>query len=258
MERDVGDLMKAWMGMQKLATTPFPFPWIQTLITLMYLWMYTIPFPLVNQYGWVGPPVAGLLGVAIFGLWYIGCELEDPFGEETNDLDLEFFEAACTAASKAMLPKMLEKVDMLPPPPTAAAIMAGVQPSWSLPVQHSEVKATPAPSAAPPAPAAAPPSDAAIQTELATCVEYAQLNKSLQALLQEHFRRFDHSGNGRIDDDKELTQLVTNLVFTLKLSAHLMGLMAEVDKVSANGAVLGWDLPTFTRWFLRTVQIFVR
>jgi len=43
MEEQVGELMGAWMGMQKLATTPFPFPYAQMCTFFLYLWCYTCP-----------------------------------------------------------------------------------------------------------------------------------------------------------------------------------------------------------------------
>ena len=93
------------MGMHKLATTPMPFPFIQMLMGLMYLWIYTVqtavcravhldvclqvPFPLAVDYGWAAVPITFLFGVAFFGIDTIGAELEDPLGEETNDLPLD-------------------------------------------------------------------------------------------------------------------------------------------------------------------------
>ena len=51
-EKNIQDMTEAWMGMHKLATTPMPFPIIQSLLTLMYLWIYTFPFAFATDYGW--------------------------------------------------------------------------------------------------------------------------------------------------------------------------------------------------------------
>ena len=48
----------------------------QMLLTLMYIWMYTLPFPVAAQFGWASPPVCVLLGFALFGLNAVGAELE--------------------------------------------------------------------------------------------------------------------------------------------------------------------------------------
>eukprot|EP00656_Telonema_subtile_P016539 TRINITY_DN18743_c0_g1_i3.p1 TRINITY_DN18743_c0_g1~~TRINITY_DN18743_c0_g1_i3.p1 ORF type:complete len:174 (+),score=35.66 TRINITY_DN18743_c0_g1_i3:568-1089(+) len=101
MDKCVDELLAAWMGMHKLATTPMPFPFLQMLLGLLYLWMLTVPFPLAVAYGWASPAISMLLGIALFGINCIGAELEDPLGEETNDLPLEVFEGAAQQASKA-------------------------------------------------------------------------------------------------------------------------------------------------------------
>merc|ERR1711907_801052 len=49
-----------------------------------------------------------LLGLSLFGLNAIGAELEDPMGEETNDLPYEVFEGAVAGATKVC------KLDQLP------------------------------------------------------------------------------------------------------------------------------------------------
>jgi len=91
MEKSVTTLMEAWMGMHKLATTPMPFPYVNMLYSLLYLWMYTVGFPLAVAQGWISMVIVLFLGFALFGINAIGQELEDPFGTEANDLDLEFF-----------------------------------------------------------------------------------------------------------------------------------------------------------------------
>ena len=48
---------------------------------------------------WASPPVTCLLALSLFGLNSIGAELEDPMGEETNDLPYEVFEGAVGAVS---------------------------------------------------------------------------------------------------------------------------------------------------------------
>merc|ERR1712072_154551 len=94
MQNNVSELMAAWMGMHKLATTPMPFPYVQMLYFLLYFYMYTVGIPLAGSYGWVGVIVCCVLAFALFGINAIGQELEDPFGNDANDLPIEFFEGA--------------------------------------------------------------------------------------------------------------------------------------------------------------------
>lgn len=74
----VGNLMEAWMGMQKLATTPFPFPYIQLLVTLLFLYTYTQAITVTLEYQWIGIVVTAVISYALFGLHAIGSELEVP------------------------------------------------------------------------------------------------------------------------------------------------------------------------------------
>ena len=51
-----------------------------------------MPFPLAVTYEYAGPAISFVLGTALFGIDAIGAELEDPLGDETNDLPYEVFE----------------------------------------------------------------------------------------------------------------------------------------------------------------------
>jgi putative membrane protein len=81
MEEKVGELLGAWMGMQKLATTPFPFPYAQMCTFFLYLWCYTCPVALSMTAKWFGATIGALISFALFGINCIALELEDPFGE---------------------------------------------------------------------------------------------------------------------------------------------------------------------------------
>merc|ERR1711861_104388 len=99
--------------MQKLATTPFPFPYAQLYTFFLYLWCYSFPVAAVFSLKWYGVPVTAVITFSLFGINTIALELEDPFGEETNDIDLNFFEGACMSACKALLPAPLKPEEVL-------------------------------------------------------------------------------------------------------------------------------------------------
>jgi ion channel-forming bestrophin family protein len=56
---------------------------------VLILYCFTLPFALVDTFGWLTVPA--VLGVAytFFGIEEIGVEIEDPFGNDLNDLALE-------------------------------------------------------------------------------------------------------------------------------------------------------------------------
>jgi len=245
LDTNIGGMLQAFMGMQKLATTPMPFPYVQMILCFVYLWLFTLPFPLTTKFGAVAIPVAFLLGFAFFGLNAIGEELEDPFGTDMNDLPLEFFEGACLSAAKLMLPGIPLELD-------AAEKEGSVE--LALPAASPTSPTSPGISASP----AATITKSVQQNPLNNAVgwmaatEFDQLSGEYQTIFQDHFTRFDQSGNGLIDTDKELLQLVTNLSFKLKLGDHLTKLLEHSEKA---GKTLGWNLPTFSRWFLSKVKL---
>lgn len=243
MEHSVSELMSAWMGMHKLATTPMPFPYVQMLYTLLYGWMYTIGLALSidPKINFKAIPAAGLLGYALFGINAIGQELEDPFGEEDNDLNLEFFEGAANAGCKVMLPPALK-------PEVLVGSSSGVSPgiavssnplaAASAPVDVQKVLSDPG-------------FEAKVKKEAATATEFAALSPELQIVFKQYFDRYDLNGNGILDSHKELTQLVTNLAFALKLGGGLTKLLEEVDAVEPG---FSWDPAAFVGWFLQQAK----
>lgn len=45
----VSDFIKAYHGLMKLVTTPFPFPLVQMTRTFLFIWVFTLPWVLVND-----------------------------------------------------------------------------------------------------------------------------------------------------------------------------------------------------------------
>merc|ERR1712178_662945 len=210
MEERVGELMGAWMGMQKLATTPFPFPYAQMCTFFLYLWCYCFPVAAAANFQWYGCVVTFVMCFALFGINAISLELEDPFGTETNDLDLDFFEKASMAACKAMVGEPLKPEEVEPVP----GKIVTEAPSAPMP--------SPMANGAPASPTAkldtttilADPSFCQkAHSELLSATNMASMSAELQTVFKEFFARYDLDGTQTINNNKELTQLVTNLAF---------------------------------------------
>ncbi len=45
----VSDFVQAYHGLMKLVTTPFPFPLVQMTRTFLFIWVFTLPWVLVND-----------------------------------------------------------------------------------------------------------------------------------------------------------------------------------------------------------------
>jgi len=285
MEESIQGLMEGWMGMHKLATTPMPFPFIQMLLTLMYVWMYTLPFPIASSFGWASPPVAILLGLALFGLNAIGAELEDPMGEETNDLPYEVFEGAVKGAVKVC---QLGFPEASQAPEQAAAVLSGDQlhrpasasitmlspaaQTQANPIHQSSSSPGVMPTVAPaalytpqPQPAASPaavvspaaaarspvsPTTSGFLGELRSCSSLAECSKGFQEQLGSLFDRYDMDGSNTISAS-ELRQLVTNVSYSLKLGKNNKALQAQVEQVSQD---INWNLADFTQWLLQAAK----
>ena len=76
-------------GCERINSTPLPFAYTVHLRRLLILYCFTLPFALVDTFGWLA--VLDTLGVAytFFGIEEIGVEIENPFGLDLNDLALE-------------------------------------------------------------------------------------------------------------------------------------------------------------------------
>lgn len=78
-------------GCERINSTPLPFAYMVHLRRVIIVYCFTLPFALVGEFGWV--TIAATLGVAytLFGIEEIGVEIENPFGNDANDLALEDF-----------------------------------------------------------------------------------------------------------------------------------------------------------------------
>jgi len=93
----LSELISAFNGVDKVASTPLPFPYAQVIYVLISLYCISTPFVLVDLYGLGMVFLTPLFFLAFFGLNAIGLEIEDPFGYDANDLPLDAFERAINA-----------------------------------------------------------------------------------------------------------------------------------------------------------------
>jgi putative membrane protein len=56
---------------------------------LLMLYCLALPFQMVASVGWITPLLVGLISFAVFGIEEIGIEIENPFGDDANDLPLD-------------------------------------------------------------------------------------------------------------------------------------------------------------------------
>lgn len=81
--------MGAYYGMRKFLTTPFPFPLVQMARTFLFIYLYTLPFAILDaaENAWVHCTIVFLVTYGFIGLETVSIELDDPFGDDENDFN---------------------------------------------------------------------------------------------------------------------------------------------------------------------------
>jgi predicted membrane chloride channel (bestrophin family) len=84
-------------GTERVLNTPVPIAYAIAISQITWLYVFLLPFQLVDPLKWVAIPAAMAAAYIILGLLFIGKEIENPFGEDVNDLPLESYCAQIAA-----------------------------------------------------------------------------------------------------------------------------------------------------------------
>ncbi|KAJ6615405.1 Bestrophin, RFP-TM, chloride channel-domain-containing protein [Mycena sp. CBHHK59/15] len=76
--------------LEHILTTPLPFVY-SVHISTVWLYLFLLPFQLVSEFGWHTVPAVGIGAFIYLGFVAAGEEIEQPFGYDENDLDLDMF-----------------------------------------------------------------------------------------------------------------------------------------------------------------------
>ncbi|KAF0406199.1 UPF0187-domain-containing protein [Gigaspora margarita] len=76
-------------NLERISNTPIPAAYRIHLKQAVTLYVWVLPFTLVNMLGWFTIPVIFIVSFILFGVEAIGSEIEDPFGYDRNDLPLD-------------------------------------------------------------------------------------------------------------------------------------------------------------------------
>ncbi|WAR61203.1 hypothetical protein PtB15_13B455 [Puccinia triticina] len=77
--------------LERILTTPIPFGYIVHLRLIIWGYLVFMPFQLLSTFGYVTIPATALIAIAFLGFLRIGEEIENPFGYDSNDLDMDHF-----------------------------------------------------------------------------------------------------------------------------------------------------------------------
>jgi putative membrane protein len=105
---------------ERIHNTRIPFAYMVHLRRALIVYCFTLPFALLDRFGWVTIPGVLLIVYVLYGIEEIGVEIEDPFGHDENDLPLEDF---CKMI-ETNLRGVLAKAPSASPDPAAAASAA--------------------------------------------------------------------------------------------------------------------------------------
>lgn len=111
LEGSLTELTDIQGGCERIKSTPIPFSYTVLIHRIVAIYCLALPFGIVKEAGLATPLVVLMVSYAFFGLDAIGDEIEDPFGEDINDLPL----SAISRMIEINLRQSLE--DMETPPP---------------------------------------------------------------------------------------------------------------------------------------------
>jgi len=114
----ISNLTETMSGAERVLTTPLPAGYNILFSQIVLLYVYLLPFQLYPSLGWITIPGTIAGAYIIIGMAVIGNELEDPFGNDVNDLPLDSY---CSELGR--------ELDVLTstPPPRFSAVLRGVE-----------------------------------------------------------------------------------------------------------------------------------
>ncbi|KAF9524747.1 Bestrophin, RFP-TM, chloride channel-domain-containing protein [Crepidotus variabilis] len=77
--------------LERILTTPLPFAYAVHIRHTVWLYLFFLPFQLVSQFGYYTIPGVAIAAFIYLGFIAAGEEMEQPFGYDANDLDLDLF-----------------------------------------------------------------------------------------------------------------------------------------------------------------------
>jgi predicted membrane chloride channel (bestrophin family) len=78
-------------SLEQILTTPLPFVYSVHIRHTVWVYLFFLPFQLVAEFKWHAVPGVALAAFIYLGFLSAGEEIEQPFGYDENDLDLDMF-----------------------------------------------------------------------------------------------------------------------------------------------------------------------
>lgn len=78
-------------ALERILTTPLPFVYSVHIRHTVWIYLFFLPFQMIEQFGWSTVPGVGIAAFIYLGFLAAGEEIEQPFGYDENDLDLDLY-----------------------------------------------------------------------------------------------------------------------------------------------------------------------
>ncbi|EJD43252.1 UPF0187-domain-containing protein [Auricularia subglabra TFB-10046 SS5] len=92
-------LQDAVANLERVRNTPIPFAYQAHLRMCMWLYLLLLPFQIYAAYKWLTIPATAFASFLLLGFLEIGQEIEDPFGYDLNDIDVD---SICVAIGREL------------------------------------------------------------------------------------------------------------------------------------------------------------
>lgn len=102
LEQHVATIIDSQGGCERILRTPIPFAYAAHIKQLLLLYLITLPFVLVPRLDWITLPIMLVISWGLLGIEEAGVEIEDPFGDDPNDLPIEAICATIARDVQAM------------------------------------------------------------------------------------------------------------------------------------------------------------
>ncbi|CAG8728426.1 116_t:CDS:2, partial [Gigaspora rosea] len=87
----INSLIDCLTSFERILRTPIPLAYAIHLSQTVWIYCLSLPFQLVGLVGWSTIPIVFLASFILLGIERIAAEIENPFGYDPNDLDLDGF-----------------------------------------------------------------------------------------------------------------------------------------------------------------------
>ncbi|SPQ24960.1 79bc8759-3a4b-460d-becb-8b45295d0a9b [Thermothielavioides terrestris] len=84
-------------GTERVLNTPLPIAYSIAIAQITWVYVLVLPFQMLQKLDWMTIPATVVAAYIILGILFIGREIENPFGNDVNDLPLEAYCAQIAA-----------------------------------------------------------------------------------------------------------------------------------------------------------------